>query len=388
MRVIEEKRELHIKDNYDVIVIGGGVAGVAAAVSAARQKKRVCLIEREFALGGLATLGIVAIYLPLCDGRGHQLIGGLAEELMKKSIQYGTGEIPDCWKPEGDVEERKKTRYKLRFDPTSFAYGLDEIVLENEIDLMFGTSFSDCIMEDKSIKYAILENREGRFALGAEVFIDASGEAILAHAAKEETFEYKENRRTGWYYSYDGSEYKLNIVNDNLRAEIKDKNYAYSGIDTKEVTRFCIDSRKMVFESAASFRKERVVTQVATIPQFRMTRRIKGLFDFKEADERVEFNDTVGCFGDWRKAGPMFYLPYSSLVGKTKNLLVAGRCISADEGGWDITRAIPVCVLTGEVAGVAAAKKIENAIEHIKDIDIEQLRVELQNNNNILGEDN
>ena len=177
MRVIEEKRELHIKDNYDVIVIGGGVAGVAAAVSAARQKKRVCLIEREFALGGLATLGIVAIYLPLCDGRGHQLIGGLAEELMKKSIQYGTGEIPDCWKPEGDVEERKKTRYKLRFDPTSFAYGLDEIVLENEIDLMFGTSFSDCIMEDKSIKYAILENREGRFALGAEVFIDASGEA-------------------------------------------------------------------------------------------------------------------------------------------------------------------------------------------------------------------
>ena len=64
---------------YDVIVIGGGVAGVSAALAASRQQKNVALIEKQCFLGGLATSGLITIYLPLCDGKGHQVSFGIAE---------------------------------------------------------------------------------------------------------------------------------------------------------------------------------------------------------------------------------------------------------------------------------------------------------------------
>ncbi len=69
-------------DQYDVAVCGGGIAGIAAALSAARTGARTILVEREYVLGGLATLGLIVIYLPLCDGSGVQMSGGIAEELL------------------------------------------------------------------------------------------------------------------------------------------------------------------------------------------------------------------------------------------------------------------------------------------------------------------
>lgn len=384
MMITEEAKRIPLKGSYDVIVIGGGVAGVAAAVAASRQDKTVCLVEREFELGGLATIGIVAIYLPLCDGKGHQLMKGLSEELLKESIKYGSGEIPSCWKCEGDISEREKNRYKVRFDPPSFAYALDRMIIDNKIKLMLGTSFSKAILEENEINYVILENKEGRFALEGKMYIDASGDADLAFAAGEDTIEYNENRRTGWYYSYDEEEYKLNIVNDNLYSDVKDKSALYGGINNDDVTRFCIDSRKMVMDHVRSQEKKRIVTQIATIPQLRMTRRLRGIYEIDEADESKEFNDSIGCFGDWRKSGPKFYLPLSTMIGKNKNLMVAGRCISAKTSAWDIVRAIPVCALSGEVAGIASSLKIEQELDSIRDININTLRESFQRENNIL----
>ncbi|MCM8788865.1 MAG: FAD-dependent oxidoreductase, partial [Candidatus Omnitrophica bacterium] len=92
-----------------------------------------------------------------------------------------------------------------------------------------------------------------------------------------------------------------------------------------------------------------------SIPTFRMTRRIKGKIELEEAHERIMFADRVGMAGDWRKHGPVYYIPFSALYGvKTSNLITAGRCISANSA-WDIIRAIPVCSLTGEIAGTASA---------------------------------
>ena len=142
----------------NVLVIGGGVAGVAAALASAREGMKVCLIEREYMLGGLATAGIIAIYLPLCDGMGHQLISGISEELLKASIKYGSGEIPKCWSKEASPEERAESRYKLRFDPPAFAYAMDRLILENGIDLMLGTSFSKACVENQEIKYCIFDS--------------------------------------------------------------------------------------------------------------------------------------------------------------------------------------------------------------------------------------
>ena len=79
----EAARSVPVVGAFDVAVVGGGVAGVAASVAAARNGVTVCLIEKACAVGGLATLGLVTVYLPLCDGKGRQVMGGLAEELLK-----------------------------------------------------------------------------------------------------------------------------------------------------------------------------------------------------------------------------------------------------------------------------------------------------------------
>ena len=77
----------------EILVAGAGIAGIAAALAAARHGKKVILLDKAFAAGGMATLGLIAIYLPLCDGCGHQVSFGLAEERLRLSVQYGYDRI-------------------------------------------------------------------------------------------------------------------------------------------------------------------------------------------------------------------------------------------------------------------------------------------------------
>ena len=84
--IVEPSRELEVLGDYDVVVVGGGIAGVAAALASARGGAKTCLLEKFCALGGLATIGNVIIYLPLCDGRGHQVSAGICEELFRLSV--------------------------------------------------------------------------------------------------------------------------------------------------------------------------------------------------------------------------------------------------------------------------------------------------------------
>lgn len=90
-------RKMTDKEKYDVVVIGGGIA----------------------------TIGNVYVYLPLCDGKGDQVIGGIAEELLKLSISYGYKDILSCWKEGGNKEERKKVRYKVEFNPVECKVAID-----------------------------------------------------------------------------------------------------------------------------------------------------------------------------------------------------------------------------------------------------------------------
>ena len=101
-----DNRQVTIKDSYDVIVVGGGIGGVAAAVAAARNGAKTLLMEKQINLGGLATVGLISWYEPLCDGKGKQVIGGICEELIRLSIKYGMENLPAQWGGEGRNHNR------------------------------------------------------------------------------------------------------------------------------------------------------------------------------------------------------------------------------------------------------------------------------------------
>lgn len=100
---------------YDVIVAGGGVAGVAAAVSAARMEKKVLLTEKTISLGGLATIGLVNLFVPMCNGHGTKIIKGMAQEFFDLAVKYGFDSIPEDTLSNGekaDIGHIEKLTYK------------------------------------------------------------------------------------------------------------------------------------------------------------------------------------------------------------------------------------------------------------------------------------
>ena len=131
----EPSKNIPISHECDVLVCGGGIAGIASALAAARKGAKVLLLEREFTLGGLATLGLVTIYLPLCDGMGNQQIFGITEELLRLSIKYGhEARYPKAWLEGGTFEEKRDgQRFLVQFNPQMFALAAEELLLADHV---------------------------------------------------------------------------------------------------------------------------------------------------------------------------------------------------------------------------------------------------------------
>ena len=110
MKQISYSKSIPVKKHYDIIVCGGGVSGVAAAVSAANNGFSTLLIEKSNILGGLGTLGLINLFVPMCNGRGKQIIFGLAEKWLRMSATLGWDTIPEEWK-NGEPKEPTLVRY-------------------------------------------------------------------------------------------------------------------------------------------------------------------------------------------------------------------------------------------------------------------------------------
>jgi len=355
---------------YDVIICGGGVAGVAAALAASRTSKKVLLIEREYSLGGLATLGLICIYLPLCDGGGVKMSGGLAETLLKISLKYGPGAIPEAWtNPNSSEEDRSKNRYRVVYNPASFIIAMEEELLNNGVELLYGSHISEVEKNDNNLKSISIETKKGKQKIYGKTFIDATGDADICYFAGEKTVEDNNNRRTGWYFSYDNKELVLNKLSDPVYSDIPEGSRLYSGVDMKDITQNCIDGRKMILDDVLKKQKENKDIYPLIIPSFhglRMTRRLENDYYFTKKDNGIFFKDSIGMIGNWHRRTDMksiperYSLPVRIIETKTKNLYVAGRCVPADSEGQDLTRVIPSCVVTGEAAGTMAAYQAIN----------------------------
>lgn len=379
--VTQKERKIPVTKECDVLVAGGGTAGIAAALAAARQGASVIVCEQEWMLGGLATAGVVTVFLPLCDGRGTQHIFGICEELFHLSIKYGAeARYPDAWLDGGDAAARKKQRFEVQFNPQVFAIAAEQLLLANGVQILYGTKVLDLIMEDGKIQTAILNNREGWDAIRPAVVIDCTGDGEVSRMAGEEMRTYTQNFASIWTYfsAYQGNGcdgYRL--YSENFREHRR-----FDGTKAADLNEMMFFLHGKLLERTLEKRESNPYlfpVTMQSIPPVRMTGCIVGAYTLDEKEEGKKFSDSIGRTTDWRKAGPVFSVPYRCLYGKTKNLLCAGRNISVTEDMWDITRCIPTCCVTGEGAGVAAALASRQN-KNIMDVEIQAVQQMLQEN--------
>ncbi len=371
MACIKETLETKITHSFDVVVAGGGIAGIAAALSSAREGKSTVLIEPSYILGGLATSGLVTIYLPLCDGEGHQVSFGICEELIRLSVKHGyENEDAPEWLGDGTIEERKKHRYRVQFNPHLFALEAEKLLLDAGVTIFYGTKVCGVDVDDDIIKGAIVENKSGRSYIQCKAAVDATGDADLFDYAGDETILYeKQNVLAAWYY-YVGSDgiQTLNQLGYCESPEHEGKptliNRRFTGIDGFDNSEMVQLSHQQMLNDIIKRRKEDAKlypSNTPSIPQLRMTRMIDGEYKLDINDMHKHFDTSIGMISDWRFKGPIYEVPFETLyTKKLKNVFAAGRCISVTQKMWDASRVIPPCAVTGEAAGIAAAKYVDN----------------------------
>ena len=365
--VHESARDVPVIGEYDVVVVGGGVAGVAAAVAATRNGASAMLVENHCVLGGLATEGLIAIYLPICDGRGNKVMGGMTEEMLHLTALNAPAEIPACWLGDGTIQQRTDMRFMSVFAPQPYMIALEDFARTAGVKFAYDTRLCGAACEGGKIKAIIVENKTGRCAIRARVFVDASGDADLCARAgettKTKTKTHHDNARSSWFVAYDGQKMSLVACGDNFVDKTPGQKQ-YAGDNYQDITNMLLDSRPMVMEKIRQMRQERkndaiYPALISTIPEFRVTRCLAGEMELDAAHNHQWFDDAITLAGDWRTPGPVYAVPYRCIVAPgLDNLLVAGRCISSTRGGAEVTRAIPVCVATGQAAGTAAAAAV------------------------------
>ena len=412
---IHEQKRTVVLDSYDVVVVGGGVAGVSAALAAARAGVRTLLIEKAVYLGGLATLGHICVYLPLCDGNGRKVVGGIAEELLHLSIRYGYDNLPEGWHMgiTGVHEELKgpAKRYRTHFNIPAFVLALDELLQQAGVDLLFDTVFCEPIMEGTRCAGVIVENKSGRGAYRAGTVVDASGEADVLHRAGAACFE-RTTMLSYWCYDtdFEGMRQALE-TGDMMRAinlrilgqlpRMQPSSFSgappampagedyreYRGTDAWEVSKYLQVSRSLALDFLkANQRPDYAMCSVPAMPLFRNTRRIVGRYELAPEDVHRRFEDSIGCTGDWRTPGPVFEIPYRSLIDPAiVNVIAAGRNIASRDDAWEVTRVIPPAALTGQAAGTAAALAAKAGITTDR-LDVKALQVRLEQGGVIIHE--
>ena len=382
---IAENLKTKVSAEYDVAVCGGGIAGISAALAAARSGASVLLVENSYILGGLATSGLVTIYLPLCDGFGRQVSFGICEELIRLSAKHGTEGYDGAeWFNDNPRESRMEHRFEIQFNPHFFAIEAEQLLAREGVDILYGTKLCSVKTDGKKLTHIIVENKSGRSAVSVTTAVDATGDADIFRYAGLETEEFKpQNVLACWYYfeGKNGAQLKMLGYSEDPRA---DKNEAlierrFSGLDARDNSEMVqLSHEQMLIDAEKSGVK---FVTMPTIPQLRMTRRIVGEYVLDSAEVHKKFDSSIGMISDWRERGPVYEIPFETLyTNKCKNIFAAGRCISVTDSMWDISRVIPACAVTGEASGIAAAMCAADGV------DVCRLQERLRKNGVILHE--
>jgi hypothetical protein len=411
MFVLEQSRETPVLGEYEVVVLGGGPAGIAAAAAAGRAGCSTILIERYGFLGGAGSAAGLANFCGLhanVNGEHRQVVHGVCDEILDRLQRLG-----GLSQPHALFNNRIQAQ---AYDISAYKLAADELLLGAEVKLLFH-AFAVGVKKGNqgAIEALMVETKSGRSAIRGGMFVDCSGDGDLAAWAGA-PFEVGDGQGNMLYPS---TMYRIGGVDPeragkawesipqlmeeaerngrrfprkkpivrpqphptewraNLTQIRNPDGSAVSGIDAEQLSFGEVEGRRQVRDTfefirgAAPGFERAYIADIAPQIGIRETRRVRGEYMLSEDDvlDCAEFPDSIGLNG-WpveehragtvefrfqRKGKGINHLPYRMLVPLSGgNLLVAGRCASMTHGGQSAARVSGACFAMGQAAGTAA----------------------------------
>lgn len=404
--IVEPARTLPISREVDVLVVGGGTSGCAAAVAAARAGAKVLLLDRYGFLGGTATAAMVGVFCGVytCgpDSTHQLLVGGIPHEAMQRLERIGAG---------------YKYRHRFQVDHEVFKLVLDEWLQEAGVELLLHTVMSEVLIREGVIRGVVVEHKGGREAILARRVIDASGDGDVA-ALCGAPFEKSEVMQAPTMVFYMGgvdieramafpeSEIRRLLIETQQRGEFSfprvsgsfspippkgkvhvnmSRVHGVDGTDPWSLTNGTLEGRRQVGLFAKFLQKyvpgfeEAHVDAIAPQLGVRETRRIMGEYVLTREDVLgARHFDSAICRSSWpiedhtpnmetvrlHLPGDEYYqVPYGCLLPlEVDGLLLAGRCVSATHDGQASVRVMGPGMAMGQAAGTAAAMSLSQRV--------------------------
>lgn len=390
----EPAKEILVMGEYDVVVVGGGCAGLAAAVASARSGAKTLIAERFPFFGGTATASLMANIVGTrnqVEPNDLQVCKGIGEEILLKLLATGDACVTRNAYISGGAKHtdtKGDLSYSYAFNTEAFKKVTLEMVRSSGCDILFHVFFSDVIMEDGAVKGVILETKAGRRAVMAKVVIDASGDGDVAcragvpywqicheeHSRLNDTLMYKVGG-----FDKDKVSVESCVFNDAMVLWGPNPG-GHDATDPWELTQMEIYLRTEVYHQFDALKEKHselanaYITDTGCLMGVRQTRFFEGEYQITGDDviQGARFDDVIALganpiihyYGYRRFLEHEGYdIPYRCLVPKkVDGLLIAGRCISSDQIAFESWRAMSHIFGIGQGAGTAAALSVQQGV--------------------------